>query len=281
MTERGEAFFLSYNQAMEEAYNEFFRAHQKKDVLKLKEGMEKEYIHRSILNWNHNPLGELGNQTPAEYLEALDSFQEIKTLFILGAKRCDQDLPDLFLQKLQRFKEEAEEFLLGIAFNKETLLHPEEIFVSLMAIRLLGQWRVEKAIAPMVQCIYQWDESNEIIVEELGNGLVNMGEGAVDTLVKVLEDKETMGFVDEYIFSSLERIGKSSPSDLVFKCLKEVFFKMEDKVFGAMCLADYGDGRVIPALRGFFEKNRDQLNQETRNEIKAAIKKLGGSISDL
>jgi len=56
---------------------------------------------------------------------------------------------------------------------------------------------------------------------------------------------------------------------------------MSNKVLGAACLAAYGDGRAIPALRGYIEKNRNTIDSVTFFEIKGAIEKLGGNADDL
>ena len=50
---------------------------------------------------------------------------------------------------------------------------------------------------------------------------------------------------------------KNTEYDVVYACIKDTFIKMDDKIIGAICIGDLGDGRAIPFLRGYVEKNMD------------------------
>jgi len=69
--------------------------------------------------------------------------------------------------------------------------------------------------------------------------------------------------------------------DSIYRTIKSTFLKMENKIFGAICLGNFGDGRAIPVLRGYIEKNRNTIDFETFLEIKSSIYRLGGNIDDI
>lgn len=281
MLNKAQILFDSYNIAIERAYEDFFKHNKNEDILRLKEGREKEFLKNSIENWNNQTLKELNNQSPSQFVGAITDLNEALDLFKIGSKLSDKDLPEIFVNKLVSFGQEIKDLLLSIALDKSFLENDEDIFISIMAIRLLGQWKVEKAVGPFIALIYELNEEKEIVVEEIVSALINIGNSSTQSMIDILDGKDKIGYIDEYILSSLEKIGKDNKSDAVFKCLKDVFLKMEDKILGAMCLGDYGDGRAITALRGYLEKNKSKIAKETYNEVKAAIKRLGGSITDL
>lgn len=281
MLDKAQVLFESYNTAIEGAYEEFFKHNKHEDILKLKEGKAQGFLNSSIENWNRQGIVELDNQSPEQFIKAITSFDEIKEFFKVGAKLCDKDLPEIFINKLKSFGDESSNFFLKIAIDKAFIESEEEVFISIMAIRLLGEWKVEEAILPLIDLIYELNEEKEIVVEEIVSALINIGSSSAQKLIELLEVKEAIGYIDEYILSALEKIGKDNKSDAIYKCLKDVFFKMEDKILGAMCLGDYGDGRAITALRGYLEKNKGEIDKEIYNEVKAAIKRLGGSVADL
>ena len=85
----------------------------------------------------------------------------------------------------------------------------------------------------------------------------------------------------EYVIIALTEVGRVKPSDSIFLCLRECFRKMERKVIGAICLGDYGDGRAIPALKGFIDRHSDHIDRQLFYEILSSIKRLGGNVSDI
>ena len=79
----------------------------------------------------------------------------------------------------------------------------------------------------------------------------------------------------------LPGLASVNKSDSVYKLLKNSFLRMENKILGASALSEYGDGRGIPVLRGYIEKNLQSIDRETFYELKKSIEILGGSTEDL
>lgn len=87
------------------------------------------------------------------------------------------------------------------------------------------------------------------------------------------------GAYEEYTEESVRR-WNNMPLDIM-GCLKEYFLKYEKVVLGASNLAEYGDSRAIPALRGYAQRHMALLDKETFYEIKSAVERLGGNMDDL
>lgn len=79
----------------------------------------------------------------------------------------------------------------------------------------------------------------------------------------------------------LSRIGKEEPSDEIYLALKHAFRYMTNKVYAVICLADYGDGRAIPMLKGYVNRNKETITRDLFYEIMSAVQNLGGDISDI
>jgi hypothetical protein len=281
MLNKAVVLFESYNRAIEGAYEDFFKFNKNEEISKLKEEKAQEFVKVGIERWNSEPVNELDNQTPLQCIEKIQNADDALEFFKIGSKLCDKDLPQIFDVKLKSFGEEINNMLVDTISNRANLENDEDVFVLIMAVRLLGEWKIVEAIVPLLDLIRELDESKEIVVEEIVNALINIGNPSVQKLIDILDKKNSIGYIDEYLICTLGKIGKDNKSDAIFKCLKNLFFKMEDKILGAMCLGDYNDGRAITALRGFIEKNKRNIDKETYNEVKAAIKRLGGSIDDL
>ena len=76
-------------------------------------------------------------------------------------------------------------------------------------------------------------------------------------------------------------VGRSDKSDRIFYKLKDAFKKIKNKRIGAECLANYGDGRAIPLLRGYTERYIDNISPDEYYEIKLAVERLGGSMEGI
>jgi hypothetical protein len=158
----------------------------------------------------------------------------------------------------------------------------EDLFlVPLMAVRLLGEWKVERAVPMLIAMLEMQSTNYDIFAEQIKASLAAMGSSAAAAVMTALEQRNEMDTPAEYLLMALAEIGRTNRKDAVYRCLKGAFERMEQKVIGILCLKTYGDGRAIPALRGFLERNRGSLDRETYYEIASAIKALGGNIDDL
>lgn len=283
--EKAESLFESYNMAIEGSYNKVFMDNKAEDLLKIKEDCFLESIDVELKKWADTPMEELEGISPDDYFKSISSFEQLIELFKLGSKLCDKDLPDSLLERLKSFGTSAVDELLKLALDPSLLHSDEEMFISLMAIRIFGRWKVERVVDPLINLLLSLDFNNEIAIEEITEALIFIGNASISSIVDRLNGVEDVGPLDEHLLGCLIRIDlkelDKTGYDTVYRCIKNAFLKMSNKAFGAICLGDFGDGRAIPALRGYVERNRDTIDYQTYSEIKGAVIRLGGNMDDI
>jgi hypothetical protein len=279
--DEAQAIFESYNRAMEKGYNKALLGRRHEEISKVTTEEIDLNVELSIKEWMVSPLNAIGKITPIHFFENVLSLNEAVKLFITGSKMCDKGLPDILVAKLKSFGEGAIDELIRLASEDDYTSGEENIFISLMAIELLGRWKIKKAITSLIQMLYKCNPDFEIVMEGIIDALIMLGRDSINPIINRLELADKTGLADEYLLTALVKVGKEYKSDNVYRCIKSSFLKIKDKILGAMCIADYGDGRAIPMLIGYIEKNKSSLNKETYFEIKRAVKQLGGDISHI
>lgn len=279
MTDKEKALFESYNSVIEECYNRAFTESSQEDLLKVKERAVAQYLELGLAQWEKTPLKELDGQTPREVIGHYTGFEEVLELFKLGTVLSDKDIPDILTERLKSFGEPAVDWLIETI--QEEVQEENDLYIQLAAIKVAGEWRVEKAIGPLLERVKRCKPEDELIMEAGFAAFVNIGTPVMELLVQELNDAGEITYYHEYIILALAEIGRENKDDSLYRSLKNAFLRMDGKIIGAAALATYGDGRAVPALRGYMEKYKNTMNAETFYEIKTAVEKLGGSIDDI
>ncbi len=281
MSNKAEIVFVRYNKVIEDSYESFEKANENnKGMVYDVEALEAS-VKANVRQWNNTPMLELDGMTPKQYFDGIGCFDDAMETFRLGALICNEKLPEPLVDKVVSYGYEAFEALLELVGNREMMESHDNCYIPVTASELLGKWKSEEASLRLLDMMLGLDESSEDIAEGIRDALVDIGAPALEELLSRLENRDVMGMADEYAVSALVGIGKANKSDRVYRCLKNVFFKIDDKVLGAEFLADYDDGRVIPVLRGYVEKNIANIDEDTFYGILSVIKRLGGDIKDL
>lgn len=278
-----EIFFESYNRAVAAAYDACLKLTESDFV---RENVDREnelhiYLQNGHKKWLDTPLEELDKKTPAEYMETVKSLNTLSKMFTFGAVACDEDLPEIFLDKFMSYGESAIDVLLEIAAQNCANDSEEGFLAPLMAVKVLGAWKVERAVEPLIKLLDAEGEVYDLMYETVRDALVKIGDPALDGIFSALDSEKHSQTTVEYLIMALTDIGRKNRCDEIYLHLKKAFMEMEQKLVAANCLGNYGDGRVIPALRGYLEKNRQTLDKDTFYEIVSAIKHLGGRTDDL
>lgn len=276
-----EIIFESYNRVVERSYDRAFEESGKDDPLKVRESNVSRFLDEEIGTWETTPLAEIEGLTPKEYFGRLADFDDVVDHVKIGAKMCDRGLPELLVDKLMSYGSRAVDTLLQMASDRNMMEKEDDIYIPLIAVRILGERRVSTANNFLVELIKTLNEDKELMVEEITDALINIGEPCVGVLISELDNTDEIGYIHEYLLTALVKIGKERKTDEIYRCIKNTFLKMDDKILGAMCVGDYGDGRAIPALKGYVKKNAGKLDKQTFLEIKAAVKRLGGIVEDM
>jgi hypothetical protein len=270
--------------AVETAYDKYFKVAEKNILKGIHEddGLLGGYLSKEIEKWEDTCLTELDGMSPRQLLGNIDNFVDIMALFKLGAVMCDDTLPTVFLSKLKSFGTIARDTLLDLCSKPITKDISEEDFqISQLAIQILGIWQVELAVEPLIELLFRGTCETELLFENVKESLVNIGKPAIPALIQNIEKDGFKSEAGDYMLMALADIGENNKTDVIYKCLKNAFTVMQDKSIGAFCLGNYGDGRAIPALRGFLEKNKENIDKEIFYDIISAINRLGGNTEDL
>lgn len=283
--EKAEILFESYNMAVEESFNKIFASNKSHDLLNVEDETIKQHLAADLEKWASASSVELDGMSPVDYFNSIEDIAQLIELFELAAKLCDNDIPDPLLDRLKTFNKAAIDELLGLAADERFLYDEEDQIVSVMAIKTIGKWEAVSTLEPLLKLLFELKEDNEIVIEEILSTMIQFGSSAAGRIIEILDESSTIGNIEEYLLDTLVKLGVNQKDkslyDLIFRTIKSVFSKMDNKLFGAICLGNFGDGRAIPALRGFVEKNKDTIDYETFMEIKSSIHRLGGNMDDI
>lgn len=244
------------------------------------EGTDLQYcLDHEYGKWLSEQLPEIG-KTPCEYMDEA-GFEEITEMFCDGAEICDDEMPAIYLDKLLYYGDKAIDFLIGTAMKINTGQGEESPAPSVMAVRILGRQKSGKAVLPLINVLDASRGISELMQETARDALNGIGHTAVDLIIQEMSSGNRSDETCEYLVMSLAEIGKDCRSDEIYLALKNAFHQLPDKVVTADCLANYGDGRAIPALRGYLLKNGEDISRESFYDIVSAVRRLGGRIDDL
>ena len=281
-----EILFDSYNKAFEEGFDAYVRDSKPEDLLKdmkAEDEVLKKHLGVRLEKWVNTPIPELEGKSPAQVVGSLDNFEAVLEWFKLGAMLCNDDLPAILTDKLRGYGDRAVEALLFLVSDRQLLSDREkdEYLIPVTAVKTLGLWKESRAAAPLIDLLLKADREDELLKESVRDALQSMGDTFIEMAVRELDGVDILSDGHEYLMMALSDTACTKRTDRIYQCLKKAFQHMHDKRIGAICLGRYGDGRAVPALRGYVERNRDHMDKETYYEIKAAVAKLGGTVDDI
>jgi len=272
-------FLESYNKALESGIDIYMKKRGNEAANGLEEDAYEEYTEAAKKLWNDMPQDILEGKSPDEFLNGIDSLSQVLELFTEACVICDDGVPEILEKKLESFGNEAEERLIELAAGGLDSDQDEASIIATMSVRLLGRWRVCRLVPRLVEILMRCKPNDLMLMEEIETALINIGN--TDVLLDAMSAVDTWTLPHEYLASALAKAGKRNKKDQIYRSLKEYFLKSGKIVSGASNLAEYGDGRAIPALRGYAERNISTLDRQAFFEIKSAVERLGGSMEDL
>jgi len=283
--DKAHIFFTSYNNIIKAAYEKAMKESEKilNKGMPLDEDMLHKYVDEAAERWELQALKELGDISPAQYIKSVETLSKLLDMFNAAPVICDEGLPAIYEERLKSFGNAAIDALYGIADRPDAIIsEEEEVFLPpLMAIRLLGDWKISDAVPRIISFLDRQGVNYDIFAEEVKASLVSIGAPAIAPVMKAIETRDMNSVAVEYLLLALSEAGADNKSEEIFKFLKNIFRSKENKVFTAVCLKEYGDGRAIPAMLGYIDRNRDKLSREDYFEIVSAISALGGNTEEL
>ena len=285
--------FDEYNRVLGEVYDEILDSVT--DEATLASPQFQMYLENSVINslqpWFSEELAGLTAGTPEAFLDALVTLEDVMDVFRIAAEKIDGDLPDHLMLRVGAFGEAATVKIMEMALAQEwSPLEGEEIpdfrdrlAIDLAALRVLGQWKYGPSVEPVLDRFCALTDPDEYVADGVKAFAVGFADEIVPEITARLETPNLPGLGGpyEYLVVYLTEIGKTEPSEDIFRGLKFAFRKMDHKVIAAICLGDYGDGRAVPLLKSYLDRHIHEIDRQFFYETISAIKKLGGDISDI
>lgn len=281
MTTKDFELFEDYNKLVEQTFNELYTSFSEDDLYKLDDNLLSDALKPKETVWQNEKKGYLDGISPKEYIASVSKTDDLIDLFTQAALGCDRDIPNALTEALIAAGSKVYDILLDIAFNKENRNHEENVVIPAAAIFVLGKTNSMEVLEKLIVLLKDCTEEDALIMESITNAIKHYGVKALEFVSKVIQKEDNIDFRTEYLIMILPELSKDSRSDEIYRLLKNSFLIMDNKILGASALAEYGDGRAIPAMRGFLEKNASKLDRETFYEIKKSIEILGGNIEGI
>lgn len=235
-------------------------------------------------------------QTPKDYKNLIDEARTEWENHIIGAKTpkeifseiSDSNLPDIF----KKAAVVCDEFVpISLADNmisrcnhssiRELAMNSQNVDVRIAAINLLGMTKKAEFTDTLVDMLYDNSEYADLVAEKARDAIISIGPKTIDYIEKRISKTEKIEGADFHILIALLEIDSERKSDKIFTMLKNGFRNTSDKALAARCIADYGDGRAVPLLRGFLARSSKTVSEDTLREIQGAVLNLGGSLEGL
>ncbi len=268
----------SYNLAIEAGFTSFLEEHATSENNEIKID-EDELISEIESKWLNEELSDIGNITPGEYINSLTSLEALVEFFIEIASVSDVGVPDIVIDRLKEYGKSAADMLFN--FIEDSLASKDKIknLAISQAVYAISCLRFdeykEKLINLLINCC-----GDELISEAVCSAIALYDETILNNLIETFHTTN-QDLVKELLLTCVAEICKEHQSDEIFYFLKNAFRVLSNIKLVVEVIGDYGDGRAIPLLRGYIMKNIKEMDKDTFNQIRAAIKKLGGEIDDL
>lgn len=286
MTDLKEILTSSYRKAVTD-YFEKNKMAPDKDLQKLSHAEQEEAIYQMIVRyasekigmiekWSGTPLDELQGSTPAQVIEEMQDLDQVFEVFTHMATFADEELPILLIYKMQQFGQEAVDRLFRFAMENREGQPPADYLFS-AAVSSLGIMKLEECVGRLIELADQVTKDPQL--EQIEDALKRHRENVVEPLLARLENPK-WDKVEAMLLYALAYGGAEAKDDRIYRLLRNAFRSMEDKTTPILCFAVFGDGRAVPMLRSFLEKNEHDIPDRLFHEIIGTIRNLGGDTED-
>ena len=192
---------------------------------------------------------------------------------------------DMVYEKLRNY---AAETIGDAAWIEEELKDENKIFEMEFTkvkacLELLIELRDGSLIAAILDRFLSYPETRDFVADSIAGYVEAFPEVSVPFIIDKLDSNSDSGLTGPFedLVIILSRIGKNQPSEDIYMALKHAFRYMKNKIYAVICLMEYGDGRAIPMLKGYVNRNKDTIERDLFYEIMSAVQNLGGDISDI
>jgi ABC-type multidrug transport system ATPase subunit len=225
MRAKVEKIFLSYNNIIGQCCEDFLKGKFESHLNSQHGHREFQYdenelnncVNQTIQKWQYLPIEDMDGITPAQFFQELGDVDTLMEVFKVGSILCDDTLPPLFVDKLRDYGQAAIDRLIELAVDESLISDREENYaISLMAIKVLGNWKEEKAVPELIALLMEINEDNELFMEAIKESLVSIGNKACVPLLSWINNADNIESKQEYLLMALSEVGKNNRSDVLF-----------------------------------------------------------------
>lgn len=233
--------------------------------------------------WETKNIKELGGIAPVEYFESLHTFADILYLITLLEEKNAGALPPGLGARIERLDDSLAEDVLhaldSIQLGSDKCFTYEQMAI----VRIAEIIASPQFLSALLSIINQLDneKSNEETILAVMDAVEALEDVAIESVTDLLEKLEKKGALYSRLVLVMANIASENKSERIYRLLKECFRNSEVKLVEARALAVYGDGRAIPAIRGYVERHIAELTREEYCQFNTDVSELGGDMSDL
>lgn len=248
---------------MEQAFYEFLDFYQ----------TEKSNIENS---WANTVVTELQGKTPSEIINGLDDIDDVYDLFLYMMENTDAEIPDLLINKMKQYGAGISERLINLARTSTDTDNQDHIFSE--TVFTIGRMGLSASIEPLISLLNDLleDDQKSDYVEE---ALRMIGGAVIEPILAALE-KDEFGEFEHRLLYVLANIGSNAKDERIYRILRKAFRESGDKLPVVVCFAAYKDGRAVPMLRSYLEKNGRDIPKQLFYTVMDTVNRLGGDIKD-
>lgn len=276
----------SYNKAVLEAFN------NEKPLLDNKEKITAEKVEQALNEyldiyqtekgnienlWANTPVLELQGRTPSDIINGMDSIDDVYDAFLYMSENTDGEIPDLLINKMKQYGAGMSEKLINLAKASSDTDEHEHTFAE--TVYTIGRMGLSVSVEPLIHLLHDFygDENKSEYLEE---ALKDIGEVAIEPILAELEKDEFSEFEYKLLYV-LAYVGSESKDERIYQMLRRAFRKAEEKLPVVVSLAAYKDGRAVPMLRNYLEKNGMNIQKQLFHITLDTVHMLGGDIKEL
>ncbi len=286
--------FILYNEELSSTYERAM------DMITDESQIQNPHFHEQMRNqvlnsvqaWYKKSFDILGNKTPEQMIDEIETVDDVMNKVKLAAVLCDDDIPEYLKIKIGSFGQQAIPAIMELALipsweageNQEDS-PGADILGACIALKILGEWQTINTIESVLEKFINNVMPHELIADAFKMYILGIGDESIPYILESLntESLKNQGLKGpyEYLLIALTLVSQETKTDDVFGCIRNCFRTMDHRVIGAICIGDYGDPRGISALKGYLDRYQGKFDRQEFYEILSSIKRLGGDIRDI
>lgn len=239
------------------------------------------------------PQEDLGGLSMREYFSKQSLFDNIDIMNYC-AVTLDRNVPSSLIAAIagnenkDEIRRYAEDMINNAAWSEDEMTDKNDVFeISFSKVKacfsLLVEMNDSSFIQPVLDRFMSYDQTRDFVADAIAEYIGSFPEISVPLLIDTIKNHEADGLTGpcEDLVIILAEMGKDNKSDEIYYALKSAFRAMKNKLYATICLGNYGDGRAVPLLKGYINRNQGKIDRDLFYEILSAIQALGGDTSDI